>query len=74
MNYRCEVTYAIVFDLHVTHVVHQGFTRLLLAPVGRGVQWRPAVVVLRVHIGPRLQQNAATKQTQNVKIVVNICK
>lgn len=52
--------YHIINRAHVTHVLNQQVTGLLLTPVSRRVERRPTVTVPTVHVHQTLQQHPDT--------------
>ena len=49
-------THIVGLEVHVTQVLSEDLTRLLLPPVGGSVQWRPTIEILHIQSSSSLHQ------------------
>lgn len=53
--YRKVRTYNNILHIHITVMLNEQFTSLLLSPMGGGMKGRPAIHILSIYICPCLQ-------------------
>ena len=57
---QAVMTYRIVFNVHITQMVNQCLTGILLPPVDSSMKWCPTVHVLGIDVSSSLQQHTET--------------